>query len=325
MSLDWGLSTMRITTTIVLSGLLAALAAPALADCSVDLANVERGMQSLPWQDVEALVRKIDASITCEPWEQTKASGLLSTKLIFEAKKIDLELKQPGAAALIEKAAKLDVDWRSLELQGRIQRSAGKFRDAAASFQEAINLIANSDGAGGAGAAAWRNEAGKSDRANLATEADEAKHLAAAGSQGVLVVAASDRAGNPGGVFSAAVDRGAVGVRVPAPILFEFNSAQLTQVGREAAQEIATFLKARDPKSVTVAGHTDHVGSETYNIELSRKRAGTIAGFLKDSGVTARITTVGKGYSEPWKLSQGATFTQAQIDELNRRVEFDWN
>jgi outer membrane protein OmpA-like peptidoglycan-associated protein len=325
MSLDRGFSTMRIATTILCSGLLAALTGPALADCTIDLANVERGVQSLPWQDVELLVRKIDASITCEPWEQTKANGLLSTKLIFEAKRIDPELKKLDAAALIEKAAKLDVDWRSLELHGKIQRSAGKFRDAAISFQEAINLIANSDGAGGASASAWKNEAGKSDRANLAIQADEAKHLAAAGSQGVLVAAASDRAGNPGGVFSAAVDRGAVGVRVPAPILFEFNSAQLTRVGREAAEEIATFLKARDPKSITVAGHTDHVGSEAYNRELSRKRAGAIAGFLKESGVSAKIKTVGKGYSEPWKLSQGATFTQAQIDELNRRVEFDWN
>ncbi|WP_454620427.1 OmpA family protein [Bradyrhizobium cenepequi] len=317
---------MRVATAIVFSaGFLAIGSVPVWADCPADLVGVEGAMQSASWQEMEAMVRKIDASITCEPWEQTKASGLLSTKLVAEAKKIDPALQQAEAATLIEKAAKLDVDWRALELEGKLQRSAGKLREAAESFQEAINLIANSDGAKGLPAGAWKNEATKAERANLAIQADEAKHLAAAGPQGVLVVASTDRAGNPGGVLSAAVDRGAVGVRVPVPILFEFNSAQLTKVGIEAAQEFVSFLKVRDPRSVTITGHTDRVGSEAYNMDLSKQRATTVAAFLKDNGITGKILTVGKGFSEPWKVSQGATYTQSQIDELNRRVEFDWN
>ena len=112
---------------------------------------------------------------------------------------------------------------------------------------------------------------------------------------------------------------------MPAPILFEFNSAQLTKVGTEAAQEFASFLKGRDAKSITVTGHTDHVGSEAYNMDLSKRRAATVAAFLNGNGVTGRIVTVGKGFSEPWKTSQGSTYTQSQIDDLNRRVEFDWN
>lgn len=317
---------MHVATAIALSvAFLAAGSMPARAGCPADLAGIEKAMSSASWQDMEAMVRKIDASIVCEPWEQTKASGLLSTRLVVEAKKIDPALKQASAAALVEKAAKLDVDWRALELQGKLQRTAGKFREAAASFQEAINLIANSDGAKGVPATAWKNEATKTERVNLATQADEAKHLAAAGPQGVLVIASADRAGNPGGVFSAAVDRGAVGVRVPVPILFEFNSAQLTKVGMEAAQEFVSFLKGRDPKSITVTGHTDRVGSEAYNLDLSKRRAATVASFLKDNGIAGKIVTVGRGFSEPWKTSQGATYTQPQIDELSRRVEFDWN
>jgi outer membrane protein OmpA-like peptidoglycan-associated protein len=327
--LNWSYSGMLVKTAIVFSaGFLAVASVPALAACPVDIAKVERAMQSASWQDMEALVRQVNGSTTCEPWEEDKAGGLLSKRLISEARKIDPALKQTRAAALIEKAAMLAVDWRSLELLGRQQRSAGRFREAVVSFQTAINLIANSDENKKdkrLSVAAWKNKADKAERATLATEADEAKHLAAAGPQGVLVAASSDRAGKPGGVFSAAVGRGAVGVRVPIPIFFEFNSAQLTGVGTEAAEEIASFLKGRDPKSITVTGHTDHVGSEAYNIDLSKRRAAAVAAFLKDKGVTARFVTVGKGFSEPWKNSQGANYTQSQIDELNRRVEFDWN
>lgn len=315
---------MRVMTAIAMStGFLAAAIVPALADCPADLAKVERAMQSPSLQDMEAAARQVNDSLVCAPWEQDKANALLSTRLIAEARKIDPALKQPQAAALIEKAAQPAVDWRSLELKGRLQRAAGKFREATESFQQAINLIAVS-GARDAPAGAWKNEATRAERANLAAQADEAKHLAAAGPQGVLVAAASDRAGNPGGVFSAAVDRGAVGVKVPVPVLFEFNSAQLTNVGKQAAAEFASFLKGRDPKSITVTGHTDRVGSEAYNMDLSKRRAATVASFLKDNGVAGTIATAGKGFAEPWKVSEGATYTQAQIDELNRRVEFDW-
>src|SRR5262249_13364435 len=99
----------------------------------------------------------------------------------------------------------------------------------------------------------------------------------------------------------------------------------LTAIGTDAAQQMIDFLKQRGPKSITVVGHTDHVGSEAYNLDLSKRRATTIAILLKDKGITARITAVGKGFLEPWKLSEGATYDQSEIDKLNRRVEFNWN
>ena len=315
---------MRVTAIAFGAGLLLVAAVPALADCPAELAKVEKAAQSASLQDTEAAVRQVHGTLTCDPWEEGKADALLSTRLVAEARKIDPTLKQPQAIALIERAAQPAVEWRSLELKGRLQLSAGKFREATESFQQAINLIAVS-GAAGAPAGSWKNEATREERANLAKQADEAKHFAASGPQGVLVAAASDRAGNPGGVFSAAVDRGAIGVRVPVPILFEFNSAQLTKVGMEAAQEFVSFLKGRDPKSITVTGHTDHVGTEAYNMDLSKRRAATVASFLKDNGITGKIVTVGKGFSVPWKVSEGSTYTQSQIDDLNRRVEFDWN
>ncbi len=317
---------MRCRTAIALISIcFAIMPASALAECSFDLAKVEKAAQSSSWQDAEVLALKVENSIACETWEKRKAKGLLSQRLVSEAKKIDPNLKNASAISYIEKAANLNADWHTLELFGKLQRSAGRFQAAATSFQSAIDLIADWNAEkSDVPAGAWKNEANPSERVNLAAEADEAKHLAAA-EQGVLVAASTDRDGNPGGVFSAAVDRGAVGIKVPAPILFEYNSAQLTRVGGEAAIEIANFLKDRNPKSITVTGHTDHVGSEAYNMDLSTRRAATVVAFLKEKGIAARIVTVGKGFSEPRKLSQGTNYTQSQIDELNRRVEFDWN
>jgi outer membrane protein OmpA-like peptidoglycan-associated protein len=322
---------MRAPTAIALISIFM-IARPvlALAECPADLANVEKAARSGTSQDTEAMVQKL--GIACVPWEKTQGKALLSQKLIVEARQIDPTFRDSRAASRLDKAINLHVDWHAFELKGKVERAAGHFQSATEAFQNAINLISDSDADNAdddkkknVPAGAWHNEASKTERVNLAAEADEAKHLAAAGPGGVLVVAGTDRDGNPGGELSASVDRGAVGVKVPAPILFEFNSAKLTKVGTDAAQEMATFLKERNPKVITVTGHTDHVGGDAFNIDLSRKRAATVAAYLKDQNIAARIVTVGKGFSEPCKLSDGATYTQAQIDELNRRVEFDWN
>src|SRR5689334_5234583 len=122
---------MRVTIAIVCSaGFLAAAIVPVAADCPADLAKVEKATQSGYLQEAEVAGRQVNDSLVCAPWEQDKANALLSTRLITEARKIDPSLKQAQAAALIEKAAQPAVDWRSLELRGRLQRSAGKFREA---------------------------------------------------------------------------------------------------------------------------------------------------------------------------------------------------
>ena len=314
---------MRKASTAVLVSIL--IAPPVLASCPAELGEIETAARSSSSQHTTDLVARLETQLACEPFEQEKAKALLSGQLLSEAVGLDRNLRLPAAAALVEKAASLGADWHALQLKGRLDRSRGAFERAAIAFQDAINLIADSDAKrNDAPVSAFLNDASPQERQNLLAEADEARHLAASGPRGLLVSAATDRAGNPGGVFSAAMDRGAVGVRVPVPILFETDSAELSRVGGEAAREIATFLSNRRPTSITVTGHTDHVGSAAYNLDLSARRAARVAEFLKASGITARITMIGKGFSEPRKLSQDAAYTAAQIDELNRRVEFAW-
>ncbi|MEN8218035.1 MAG: OmpA family protein [Pseudomonadota bacterium] len=73
---------------------------------------------------------------------------------------------------------------------------------------------------------------------------------------------------------------------------------------------------------MTLIGHTDSKGSEEYNYMLSQKRAVAVSAYLRLAGVSARIRTDGKGESEPLQLDNPASYTHAEIDALNRRVEF---
>jgi outer membrane protein OmpA-like peptidoglycan-associated protein len=313
---------MRTIAISLISVFAIAGSVPALAECPADLAKVEKAMRYGSMQDTEKAATTVENSSTCETWEQKTADAYLSQILIQQARKIDPALRDVKAVALVKKAAVLDVDWHAHEILGKVQRAAGDYQSATESFQSAINLLAVKSTAPDG---AWKNVASDDELTNLGREADEAKHLTASGPQGVLVAAKSDRAGNPGGVFSGVLKRGALGVHLPAPILFEYDSAKLTKVGEEAAQQVAAYLLREKPNTITVYGHTDHVGSESYNMDLSKRRAATVVEFLKSQSISARMTPVGKGFSEPRKLSDGSNYPQAKIDELNRRVEFDWN
>ena len=49
-----------------------------------------------------------------------------------------------------------------------------------------------------------------------------------------------------------------------------------------------------------VEGHTDSIGSQSYNLKLSRKRAASVARYLIEKGIpAAKIRTVGYGESRP--------------------------
>ncbi len=103
-------------------------------------------------------------------------------------------------------------------------------------------------------------------------------------------------------------------------ILFEFNSDQLDDKSLETLDKFATYLK-RPPalEQVVVEGHTDSIGGNKYNLELSKKRAISVGKYLADQHriSVSKIRAIGYGETRP--ISDNGNF---QGREQNRRVEF---
>ena len=101
-------------------------------------------------------------------------------------------------------------------------------------------------------------------------------------------------------------------------INFDYNSAEISKASMPAAQELGKALSNPSLKGSTfvVAGHTDGIGSEAYNQDLSERRADTIKSFLvqKYGLNSADLVTVGYGKT---KLKDA----QNPADPLNRRVQ----
>lgn len=78
---------------------------------------------------------------------------------------------------------------------------------------------------------------------------------------------------------------------------FEFDSAKLTVESLAILNEAAALLNHHSQIKVEVAGHTDSVGSDSYNQSLSDRRAKAVRDYLVSQGVAAdRLTS--KGYGE---------------------------
>jgi outer membrane protein OmpA-like peptidoglycan-associated protein len=308
----------RLGSTLLFLFCSSVLAGAAFADCGQRSAALRDRLQTNDIRGIERIVEEIGDARECGPSDKRAARRVFAERLLTEARRLRADPAQADTAAhMIEKAAAQNVSWAAALALGDLQVGRRAYADAARSYQKAIDLIASEEDPAAA-------KVPRDTLTYLARRADETRHLAAAAPKGTLVVAPERDDGEFGGVFSPALDRGPEAVRVPSPILFVYNSDQFTPIGAEAAQEFATLLKQRDPASIVVTGHTDRIGSDAFNLELSKRRAEHVAVFLKTNGVTGRITTVGKGRSEPRVLSDPSSYTQEQIDELNRRVEFDW-
>lgn len=100
-------------------------------------------------------------------------------------------------------------------------------------------------------------------------------------------------------------------------VLFDLNKAELKPAGKRDVGKLAEFLKEHPERKVMVEGYTDSTGSESYNQQLSERRAQAVRHALVSSGVEIdRIQTVGYGEAFP-VASNDSPASRA----MNRRVE----
>lgn len=100
-------------------------------------------------------------------------------------------------------------------------------------------------------------------------------------------------------------------------LLFPFNSTDLLPAGQDNLRNLANSLRENPETEVLIVGHTDAVGSDSYNQTLSERRAESAAAILASNGIPRdRIRTSGRGELEPISENESEAGRQ-----LNRRVE----
>jgi outer membrane protein OmpA-like peptidoglycan-associated protein len=106
--------------------------------------------------------------------------------------------------------------------------------------------------------------------------------------------------------------------KIDLEIQFDYNSADISKNSVNAVQELGKALSDASLKGSTfvVAGHTDAIGGEAYNQDLSERRADTIKKYLTEKyGIAGSdLVTVGYGKTRPKDAN-------APMDPANRRVQ----
>lgn len=100
-------------------------------------------------------------------------------------------------------------------------------------------------------------------------------------------------------------------------IHFEFNKANIFVDSYPILDKLTQFLKESPDIRVEIGGHTDWVGTEVYNLELSTDRANAVRNYLIQHGA-APHRVIAKGYGEATPIANNST---EEGRALNRRIE----
>ncbi len=120
-------------------------------------------------------------------------------------------------------------------------------------------------------------------------------------------------------IEGAKVERVGEGIRITfdSGILFDVAKADLKPISKENIAKLANTLKKYEDTHILIEGHTDATGSDEYNLDLSRKRAQSVAGYLESLGVgSVRFTITGYGEVQPVADNESDSGRAS-----NRRVE----
>ena len=106
-------------------------------------------------------------------------------------------------------------------------------------------------------------------------------------------------------------------LNMPGHVTFATNSAEVSPAFQGTLDQVAGTIAEYKDTRVQIGGHTDNVGSDSYNMQLSERRAQAVADYLAGRGVDrARLSTVAYGETRPV-----ATNDTPDGRQQNRRVE----
>jgi len=101
-------------------------------------------------------------------------------------------------------------------------------------------------------------------------------------------------------------------------IFFDFNEATLKTESYMELNRVVKLLSDNSNIEIELSGHTDNIGTDEYNLNLSKLRADAVTSYLVAKGINGvRISTIGYGKNNPVSTNDSEEGRQ-----LNRRVEF---
>ena len=100
-------------------------------------------------------------------------------------------------------------------------------------------------------------------------------------------------------------------------VLFAPNQSEPTTAALRKLSPFVTILKEQPQRSIRIEGYTDSRGPESYNLDLSQRRADAVRDFLVDNGISPRRITA-RGYGKADPVASNATLAGRRE---NRRVE----
>ena len=107
-------------------------------------------------------------------------------------------------------------------------------------------------------------------------------------------------------------------IQIDEAVLFETGSSEILEASDDLLGQVADLMLIHDNVKVRVEGHTDDVGDEAFNLELSQERAEAVRDYLTMMHVPPeRLEAVGYGETRPVIED-----TTAEARAANRRVEF---
>jgi outer membrane protein OmpA-like peptidoglycan-associated protein len=118
---------------------------------------------------------------------------------------------------------------------------------------------------------------------------------------------------------AAKVERVGEGIKITfdSKLLFDFGKTDLQETNKMNLRKLSESLKQYPDTELLIEGHTDNVGSDNFNQNLSQNRAASVANYLNSVGVSmARLRPEGRGEAQPI-----ATNENENGRLQNRRVE----
>lgn len=101
-------------------------------------------------------------------------------------------------------------------------------------------------------------------------------------------------------------------------VFFDFDKYDLTPKSKTELLKVVDFLKSNKGLKIQIAGNTDNIGNESYNLKLSTQRARSVYDYLIQAGIKQASISY-KGFGSDFPVSDNATEAGRS---KNRRIEF---